>query len=168
MDDQTRDYAVGYGKPPVETRFQKGQSGNPEGRPRGRRSLVALLGDALSHRSGMRNPDGSYKTQAEAIFAGLVEVAAGPDLKAKKLLFDVLIRLQQANICWPQERLPDVQFDESQGDARADVSAAIDRVAAAMGRDAAAPTLSAGARPQEGAEPADCVPEIAKSPQPPR
>src|SRR5438270_9648456 len=95
MDDLTRDYAVGYGKPPVETRFQKGQSGNPEGRPRGRRSLVALLGDALSHRSGMRNPDGSYKTQAEAIFAGLVGVAAGPDLKAKKLLFDVLIRLNR-------------------------------------------------------------------------
>jgi hypothetical protein len=123
MDDQMRDYAVGYGKPPVETRFQKGQSGNPEGRPRGRRSLVALLGDALSHRSGMRNPDGSYKTQAEAIFAGLVGVAAGPDLKAKKLLFDVLIRLQQANICWPQERLPEVQFDESQAVTQDEVSA---------------------------------------------
>jgi len=38
MDDQPRDYAVGYGKPPVGTRFQKGQSGNPEGRPRGTKS----------------------------------------------------------------------------------------------------------------------------------
>jgi hypothetical protein len=28
------DYAVGYGKPPVHTRFRKGQSGNPRGRPR--------------------------------------------------------------------------------------------------------------------------------------
>lgn len=28
-------YEVGYGKPPKHTRFQKGQSGNPNGRPRG-------------------------------------------------------------------------------------------------------------------------------------
>jgi len=164
---QTRDYAVGSGKPPVETRFQKGQSGNPEGRPRGRRSLVALLGDALSHRSGMRNPDGSYKTQAEAIFAGLVGVAAGPDLKAKKLLFDVLIRLQQANICWPQERLPDVQFDESQAVTQDEVSAEIDRVAAIMNRDTAAPASLPGERPYD-AQSADRAPEVAATPHPPR
>jgi hypothetical protein len=29
------DHEVGYGKPPVHTRFRKGQSGNPGGRPRG-------------------------------------------------------------------------------------------------------------------------------------
>ena len=27
-------YAVGYGKPPKDTRFKKGSSGNPKGRPR--------------------------------------------------------------------------------------------------------------------------------------
>jgi Family of unknown function (DUF5681) len=29
------DHAVGYGKPPTRTRFRKGVSGNPGGRPRG-------------------------------------------------------------------------------------------------------------------------------------
>lgn len=32
------DYEVGHGKPPVETRFRPGQSGNPRGRPRGSRN----------------------------------------------------------------------------------------------------------------------------------
>jgi len=30
------DYKVGYGKPPMKTRFQKGKSGNPNGRPKRR------------------------------------------------------------------------------------------------------------------------------------
>jgi hypothetical protein len=30
--ENKRDYPVGRGKPPVHTRFKKGQSGNPRGR----------------------------------------------------------------------------------------------------------------------------------------
>ncbi len=33
------DEEVGYGKPPKATRFKKGQSGNPKGRPRGSRNF---------------------------------------------------------------------------------------------------------------------------------
>jgi hypothetical protein len=43
-----RDYVVGYGKPPLHTRFQKGRSGNPNGRPRGRKNMSTLLSDALN------------------------------------------------------------------------------------------------------------------------
>jgi hypothetical protein len=148
MGEQSRDYAVGYGKPPVESRFQKGQSGNPGGRQRGTKSLAALLGEALARRSGYPNPDGSWMTQAEAIFAGLVGEAAGSDLKAKRPLFDLLVKLQRANICWPQDRLPEIQLDDGEGEARAEVSAEIDRLAEGMRREAAAqregPPESAG------------------------
>jgi hypothetical protein len=45
MSENKRDYAVGRGKPPVNTRFKKGQSGNPRGpRPK---NLPALLIEAL-------------------------------------------------------------------------------------------------------------------------
>jgi hypothetical protein len=34
-------YDVGYGKPPLHTRFRKGQSGNPKGRSKGTRTQLA-------------------------------------------------------------------------------------------------------------------------------
>jgi hypothetical protein len=39
-------YTVGYGKPPVHSRFKAGRSGNPRGRPKGSRNRQAALGHA--------------------------------------------------------------------------------------------------------------------------
>src|SRR5260370_31225451 len=46
--DNQRDYEVGYRKPPGHTRFKKGQSGNPKGRPAGAKNLSTLLSEALN------------------------------------------------------------------------------------------------------------------------
>jgi hypothetical protein len=46
MADDYDDYKVGAGRPPLHTRFRKGQSGNPGGRSQ--KKLHALLADALN------------------------------------------------------------------------------------------------------------------------
>ena len=49
-DKDKRDYEIGYGKPPKQTRFKPGQSGNPRGRPSGTRNLRTDLAEELAER----------------------------------------------------------------------------------------------------------------------
>jgi len=86
-----RDYAVGYGKPPLHTRFQKGRSGNPKGRPRGRKNMSTLLSDALNGwvivvENGRRKKI----TKREAIVTQLVNKSASADLKATQIVLAML------------------------------------------------------------------------------
>ena len=41
--DPTIPYEVGYGRPPIESRFQPGQSGNPKGRRKRQRNLKTVV-----------------------------------------------------------------------------------------------------------------------------
>ena len=89
--DKKRDYEVGYGKPPRETRFQKGQSGNPRGRPCGAKNLKTRVREALKEpvlvtENGRRRT----VTKGDAIITQLVNRAANADLRAIKILLDLL------------------------------------------------------------------------------
>ena len=82
------DHEVGYGKPPVHTRFRKGRSGNPAGRPRGSRDLAALLGAELDKPVAVREGGGSVRKvrKRDALVAGLVNKVLQGDLRAARLL----------------------------------------------------------------------------------
>jgi Family of unknown function (DUF5681) len=80
---QRRSYEVGYGRPPVNTRFKAGQSGNPNGRPKGRKKMGALLQDALDKRIPIREGDSLRKvSRAEAMILALITKALKGDAKA--------------------------------------------------------------------------------------
>jgi hypothetical protein len=94
MSEVKRDYEIGYRKPPVGRRFQKGQSGNPRG-PR-RKTLAALLLAALNE-PAYTTIDGHRRkiTKREAIVTQMVNKSAEADLRATKMLFDMLKEVEQ-------------------------------------------------------------------------
>jgi hypothetical protein len=87
-DTQTPE--VGYGLPPLAHQFQKGRSGNPSGRPKGARSVSAVIASALSERVTV-NVNGKRRsiTKLEAAFTQLANKAAGGDRHAAKLIIDL-------------------------------------------------------------------------------
>jgi Family of unknown function (DUF5681) len=83
------DYKVGPGRPPLNTRFTKGQSGNPGGRSK--KQLSALPTDALNEPVFV-TIDGERRkiTKREAVVHQLVDKSTSADLRATKMLFDMM------------------------------------------------------------------------------
>ena len=93
--DNQRDYEVGYGKPPRHTRFKRGQSGNPRGRPKGSKNLPTLLSEALNEPVVVAENGRRRKiTMRQAIIKQLVKRSATADLRAMKILLDMVRDLE--------------------------------------------------------------------------
>jgi hypothetical protein len=88
-DRDQRQYAANYRKPPIHTRFKKGQSGNPRGRPA--KNLAALLAAALNEKVTVtENGKRRQVTKREAVIAQLVNKSASAELRTTKMLIDML------------------------------------------------------------------------------
>jgi hypothetical protein len=82
--------AVGYGKPPSGTRFRKGHSGNPKGRPRNRTREVphdAVLGQMVTIRENGRE---RRVTAAEAFLLQLTQKGLAGDCAAARSSLDAI------------------------------------------------------------------------------
>ena len=81
-------YEVGYGKPPRSTRFKKGVSGNPKGRPKtNQQKLGSVMTDVLNqeieYMEAGRPKRGSIM---EVIITQLVSRAAKGDVAAARMI----------------------------------------------------------------------------------
>ena len=86
------DYMVGYRKPPKNSQFQKGRSGNPGGK---RKTVVtnanSALASALSRRVTVLDEDGETRmSELEALMRGLVNKARQGDTRCIKLVLERL------------------------------------------------------------------------------
>ena len=85
-DVQGNNREVGYGRPPLHTRFKKGQSGNPKGRPRSAVFSDALRAVLAEAPPGEHGPD--VRTYADAIARALINKAIAGDVAAAKEVCD--------------------------------------------------------------------------------
>jgi hypothetical protein len=86
-------YAVGKGKPPLGTRWKKGQSGNPRGRPRKLASFYASLRTALEEQVKITE-DGV--TRRVTAFEALISRLRADSARGSWALLEVLLKLQRA------------------------------------------------------------------------
>jgi hypothetical protein len=88
-NDDTHDVSngAGYGKPPSDTKFVKGQSGNPKGRPKGSQNLATILAKVGRERVRVtENGRTRYITKFEATMLQLVNKAVAGDPHATRAL----------------------------------------------------------------------------------
>jgi phage-related protein len=92
MTRDNADYKVGYGKPPISSRFKPGQSGHRYGRPKEKLNESDELLKALGKK--VRHPDGRMLTKLQLGLEQLKWKSIKGDLAAGALLSQIRAALQ--------------------------------------------------------------------------
>ena len=108
-------YEVGYGRPPVASRFRKGQSGNPSGRRKASpppavpdtgglseedEIILRVMREAVPDKG--REPRG-WMTRLEAMWRAAFERAAEGDMRAAKMVREGVARAREAELALQRE-----------------------------------------------------------------
>lgn len=90
----TKGYSVGYKKPPIHSRFAKGRSGNPKGRPRGSVGLKTDLLAELSERLPVTERGQQRRlTKQRIVVKALANKAMSGDMRASAKLLDMIVKI---------------------------------------------------------------------------
>jgi hypothetical protein len=91
------DYDVGYGKPPKKSQFKKGQSGNPNGRPKGSKNAASLFNEIFDQQvTVVKNGKPTKVPIMQAMLMKLAAMAMGGDMKAMAKVLELYHAAQSA------------------------------------------------------------------------
>src|SRR5690349_347398 len=92
----SKDYKVGYGKPPVEHRIKPGERRNPKGRPKGAANLATRLKRAARAKVAVTvNGRRISMDKIDAALTQLMNQAASGDARAIQLALELLDRTER-------------------------------------------------------------------------
>jgi hypothetical protein len=106
------EYEIGYGKPPEKTRFAKGRSGNPRGRPKGSQNLGTIFRQVSQRKVRIvENGKPRSVTLLQASILQIANKAATGDIRAFKELIALERIFAESEKVLPFET-PDREKDE--------------------------------------------------------
>jgi Family of unknown function (DUF5681) len=92
------DYAIGYGRPPKATQFAPGNNANPKGRPKGSRSVGAVLLDIMKQKVPVtENGRRRHLPRLDVMLRNLADDAIRKDLAAVKFTVSLLDRYGESS-----------------------------------------------------------------------
>ena len=90
----SKDYEVGYGKPPKSTQFKKGQSGNEKGRPKRTKNLKTDVKEELQEMIFAREGERTVKiSKQRAVIKSLVAKTMKGDPRSANTFFNTYFRI---------------------------------------------------------------------------
>ena len=108
---------VGYGRPPTHSRWTKGQSGNPRGRPKSSREIVADAAAILAEPVSATTP-GGRRVSLDAIEASYLALCKKALKGHKPSLLAAIKIMLEVSVAWEEERLMDEERRQALEEAR--------------------------------------------------
>ena len=90
----TEDYEIGFKKPPKKNQFEKGQSGNPKGRPKSTKNLKTDLEEELQELIHLKEGGkDKHVSKQRALIKALMAKAVKGDARAANLLLNMILKV---------------------------------------------------------------------------